>query len=200
MLKSHFSKAVLENFYKSGRSMQGISHQLNCSIHKVVYWMDKYGIKRRSLSEAIYLNANPDGDPFKIKLKLSLRDRFLFGLGIGIYLGEGNKMSKTSLRVANTDSRILKIVIKFLIKICGLKKHRISYSIVCFNDVDPSIARDYWAKQLEVLPEKFGKITIIPHQGKGTYRRKSRFGVCTVSANNVKLRNWFIDQMEIINI
>lgn len=180
--------------------MQDISRQLGCSVHKVVYWMDKYRIKRRTMSEATYLKANPRGDPFKIKLKLSPQDWFLFGLGVGIYLGEGNKMSKTALRVANTDPRILKLFIKFLLKICDLKKYRISYSIVCFNDVNPSTARSFWAKQLRVLPEKFGKITSIPHQGKGTYRRKSQFGVCTVQANNVKLRNWFINQMETIKI
>ncbi len=180
--------------------MKDISRQLNCSVHKVVYWMNKYGIKRRSRSEATYLQANPFGDPFKIKSKLSSSDWFLFGLGLGIYLGEGNKKAKHSLRVGNTDPRVLKLFIKFLINICGLKEYRLSYSIVCFNDVDPSISKSYWAKQLGVLPEKFGKITSIPHQGKGTYKRKSQFGVCTVQANNVKLRNWFMNQMERIKI
>lgn len=200
MLENRLDKAILENLYKSGKSMQDIGRQLNCSVHKVVYWMSKYGIKRRTMSEATYLKANPNGDPFKIKLKLLPQDWFLFGLGIGIYLGEGNKMSRCSLRVANTDTRILKLFIKFLLKICGLKKEKISYSLICFNDVDPSAARNFWAKQLRVSPDKFGKITSIPHQGKGTYRKKSQFGVCTVQANNVKLRNWFINQMETIKI
>lgn len=200
MVKNHFNKVVLKVLYKSGKSMRDISRQLNCSVHKVVYWMDKYGIKRRTMSEATYLKANPNGDPFKIRTKLSFSDWFLYGLGMGIYFGEGNKLSKTALRVANTDPRILKLFIKFLLKICGLKKHRLSYSIISFNDVDPIISRDFWAEQLGVPPDKFGKITVIPHQGSGTYRRKSQFGVCTVQANNVKLRNWLINQMDIIKV
>lgn len=87
--------------------MAEIASNLNCSVHKVVYWMDKYQIKRRSYSEAVYLKLNPNGDPFKIKQKLTSWDNFLLGLGIGIFLGEGNKVVHQSLRVANSDPYIL---------------------------------------------------------------------------------------------
>ena len=71
MLETRLNKSILEISYKSGKSMQDISRQLNCSVHKVVYWMDKYDVKRRTRSEATYIKANPGGDPFKIKTKLS---------------------------------------------------------------------------------------------------------------------------------
>lgn len=80
-------------------------------------------------------------------------------------------------------------------EICGLKTYRISYSIVCFNDVDPEAARNHWAKELKLSRQKFGKITQIPTQGRGTYKKKSKFGVCTVQANNVKLRAWMMEQI-----
>lgn len=189
-------KNKLENLYKSGKSMFDISKILKCSPHKIVYWMKKYDLKRRSRSEAGYIQQNPDGDPFKIRTKLNSEQTFLFGLGLGIYWGEGTKKSKHSLRVTNTDPNIIKYFIRFLLEICQLKKEKLSFSLISFNDIKTEVVRDYWSKQLKISPKKFGKITIIPSQGKGTYKRKSQFGVCTVHANNIKLRNWLFSELD----
>lgn len=71
------SQKELENLYLSGSSMSEIAVNLECSIHKVVYWMNKYGIKRRSRSEALYIKLNPKGDPFKIKKILEPEESLL---------------------------------------------------------------------------------------------------------------------------
>ena len=177
--------------------MTEISKILKVSPNKVVYWMKKFNLERRTHSQAAYIKQNPKGDPFEIKHNLSKDDIFLYGLGVGIYWGEGNKNPKIpSLRVANTDPYLIKTFLYFLRHIFGLNKNRFSYSIVCFNDVDPKKARSYWAKELKIPPKKFGKITIIPKQGKGTYKRKSQFGVCTVQGNNSKLRKLVSDKVE----
>jgi hypothetical protein len=175
--------------------MKEMSQKCNCSVHKVAYWMNKYKIARRTRDEANYLKYNPNGDPFVIKTKLNPDEQFLKGLGLGIYWGEGAKTSEHSLRVANTDVGIIRAFRRFLLNICGLREDKISYSLICFNDVDPNIARNYWAKELGILPHKFGKITIIPKQGKGTYKRKSTFGVCTIQASNIKLREWMMKEL-----
>ena len=122
------------------------------------------------------------------------------GLGLGIYWGEGSKKSKYSLRVANTDVGIIKTFRKFLLDICGVRKNKITFSIVCFNDVDPDNSRNFWAKELGILPEKFGKITVIPKQGKGTYKKKSLYGVCTIQVSNIKLRNWMMQELDRISL
>ena len=191
-------KGELEKLYNSGLSMFDISQRYKCSVHKIVYWMTKFKIDRRERSEANYLKYNPDGDPFKIKTELTIEEQLLKGLGLGIYWGEGAKTSKYSLRVANTDVGIIKTFRKFLLKICRLRENKITYSLICFNDADPEIARNYWSKELGILPDKFGKITIISKQGKGTYKHKSLYGVCTIQASNVKLRNWLIGELEIL--
>ncbi len=191
-----FSKENLERLYKSGKSISEIGIALGCSQHKIAYWLSKHGIARRNRSDANYLKYNPDGDPFKIKHNLSPNEMFLYGLGLGIYWGEGTKTSKYSLRVSNTDVGIIKTFREFLLNICSLRKNKITYSIVSFNDIDPNVARGYWSKELGILPEKFGKITIIPKQGKGTYKRKSAFGVCTLQVSNIKLREWMMVELD----
>ena len=195
-MPKRLAKKYLETLYKSGKSMAEIAAKVGCSLHKVSYWFNQYEIPRRSRSEANYIKYNPNGDPFEIKNNLDKKDSFLKGLGMGIYWGEGSKTSSHSLRVSNTDVGIIKSFRRFLKDICGLRMDKATYSIICFNDTDPAVARNYWSEKLGILPAKFGKITVIPKQGKGTYKRKSRFGVCTVQVSNVKLRNWMMTELE----
>lgn len=192
-------KAQLEKLYTHGQSLAEAAKTLSCSVNKIRYWMDKYQIPRRSISDGVYLKLNPKGDPFKIKNNLSKEEMFLFGLGIGIYWGEGTKADTcSSLRVANSDPGILRTFRFFLTNVCRLKTEKFSYSIVSFNDTNAEDARNYWSRELKVPPEKFGKITVIPKQGKGTYRKKSLYGVCTLHGNNVKLRHWVLNKIEYV--
>jgi hypothetical protein len=190
------SKNKLENMYSSGSSMFEIAAKLGCSINKVVYWMDKYKIKRRSRSDATYLKRNPDGDPFRIKKIISPEDNFLHGLGLGIYWGEGEKISKGKVRVANSDPRLILSFRKFLIKSYQVKVSRIHYYIICFNDSDPNEVAEYWSKILKTSKDKFGKIVQVPPQGKGTYRRKSRYGVCILEISNIKLKQVLMGELK----
>ena len=190
------SKSRLTELYNSGHSMAEIAKTLNCSQNKIVYWMNKYQVKKRSRREATYVKRNPNGDPFLIKEDLTKEEMFLLGLGIGIYWGKGEKVSVNAIRVANTDPNIIKTFIKFLLEICQLERRKLSYSIVCFNDSDPDEAKIHWAEKLRISEEKFGRIVQIPTQGKGSYKRKSQFGVCTLAVSNPKLKSWIMEQIK----
>ena len=191
-------KEQLIKTYESGKSVLEVAQTLNYSPAKVRYWMNKYSIKMRGHSEAAYLKQNPNGDPFNIKVDLSPNEKILYGLGIGIYWGEGNKMNKRALRVTNSDPKMIKIFAKFLRVILGVRNDKIKYSLICFNDSDPGTVRLHWSHMLNISPEKFGKITQIPTQGKGTYKKKSEFGVCIIYVGNIKLREWMKQQIQLI--
>lgn len=193
-------KITLQELYlNKNMSMKEISHRLSCSVHTVVYWMKKYNVHRRSRSDAAYVKANPYGNPFKIKAEFTNDELFLFGLGIGIYWGEGTKVAPQAVRVANSDPAILRTFIRFLKVICQIKIDRLHYSIVAFQDSHINVVKDYWAKQLEIPDSSFGTIVRIPPQGKGTYRKKSLYGVCTVTFSNTKLKKWIMDQINNID-
>ena len=196
MRKYNFSAKQLRELYQQGFSMRSMANKLGCSEHVILYWMDKYGISRRSLSDAIYLQSNPDGDPFAIKRKFNVDEAFLHGLGIGLFWGEGTKMTPNSVRVANSDPGVILLFRKFLLEICGLKKEKLRYGLVCFQDTDPGEVGRYWGNKLQISPEKFGKIVRIPSQGRGTYKHKSAYGVCTLVVGNTKLKQWIMEQIE----
>lgn len=193
--QSPLSKEQLERLYDQGLSLKEISILLNYSVHKVVYWMQRHNIPRRSRSDAAYIKLNPNGDPFVINTNLS---PFLYGLGLGIFWGEGTKATDHIVRVTNTDPSLIRVFRMFLISVCGVKDEKIHYSIVAFNDSDISVVSGYWSKQLKISPEKFGKIVQIAPQGKGSYKRKSQFGVCSITVSNVKLKHWITIELQMI--
>ena len=179
----------LRNLYQKGFSVEEISTKTSWKHGKVAYWMKKFNIPRRSISDAVYIKCNPNGDPFKIKNKLGRNEILLKGLGLGLYLGEGDKSkNNTSVRLSNTDPQIIKIFREFLLKICNIKK-KLGYSLVLFNDCDEKKTVKFWGKHLGIKKSWLGKITKIPPQGKGTYRKKSEFGVLTITITNKKLKN-----------
>lgn len=189
-------KKQLSSLYRSGRSMAEIAEMEHCSIHTVVYWMEKYNIPRRNHSEATYQKENPSGDPFHIRKKLNRKNYLLYGLAMGLFWGEGTKATAYSVRLTNTDPSMIKIFRFFLIQICQVPMEKIHYSIVVFNDTDPLYAAKYWANELEISDNKFGTIVSIPPQGKGSYKKKSLYGVCSITVSNIKLKAWITDQLE----
>jgi len=179
-------------------SVSDIARSLGYSSSKVDYWLNKFNIQKRSISEAIFAKKHDVDDGFMISRKLSPSDRILFGLGLGIYWGEGNKKNKHTVRVGNTDPRLLAVFIDFLVKICGVDRSKIKFSLQIFSDIDPKIALSYWVNTLksnknQVMPTinciKSGKI--------GTYKMKNHYGVLTVYVFNMKHRNWLVDQLSV---
>lgn len=188
-------KEELISLYQNGLSANEIAEKLNISLNKIVYWLKKYQVKKRSLSEAIYLKYYPYGDPFKIKKRLTPEEKQLLGLGIGIYWGEGNKASRSSIAVSNSDPKLIKKFVEFLIRICQINTKKLKFSLQIFNDANPEASLKYWCSRLQIPKNKFYKPMVIPPQGKGTYKRKSKYGICCVVFGNVKLKKWIMSQL-----
>ncbi len=188
----------LENlYYISGLSVSEIANTLHTSVGSVNWWMTKYKIKKRNRSDANYLKYNRNGDPFHISDINSIESGIIYGLGIGLFWGEGNKVNRTSLRIGNTDSDLIKTYVIFLREFCKVDENRIRFGLQLFNDSNPDKAMNYWLKKLNVPRSKFmNKISSIPTQGKGNYKKKNQYGVVTVYVNNIKLVDWMHSQIE----
>ncbi len=188
---STISKAVLKELYDSGNSMQVISVLLNVNVRKIDYLMNKYHLSKRSRSNALYIKNNRDGDPFLFKSVERIDDAFSFGLGIGLFWGEGMKLNSNGVRLGNSDPDIILYFKGFLKDIFNVKEEKFKYSLQIFGDHNPEKVMGFWARKLEVKKERFGKITVTKSVGKGTYKKKSKYGVLQIAVFNTKLKRLF---------
>jgi len=187
------SETLQRHYVTEGKSMHDISIALGCSVHKVEYWMKRHNIKRRSRSQATYIKANPDGDPFKKVITNTPELAYLNGVGHGLYWGEGTKANKHSVRLGNTDAHLLNVFIEFLEKIYCVKRDKLKVSIQLFNDIPAKEAEEYWSKALDIPLTQFTKSYTSKSVQKGNYRKKSQYGVATVYFHNKKLRDILVD-------
>jgi len=181
-------------------SMKDISKKLDVGEHQVDYWMRKYNIKTRSISNAVYLKYNKNGDPFKIPTFLKkeniYRDqKFLYGLGLGLYWGEGTRKSKNSVRLGNSDPQLIKKFIEFLVKIFNIKKSKLRFSLQIFSDVEEKVALNHWKKILKFPKKHFYRSIITKSIKPGTYKYKSKYGVLTLHFANTKLKNFIFEKI-----
>ena len=191
------SRDVLYEWYvKKQRSAAQVARQLGCSTNKVHYWLARRGIPARSRSDATYVLHNPDGDPFTFKKPTCPEDWFLFGLGIGLYWGEGNKKNTTAVRLGNTDPKLVRTFLDFLIRIYAVKKEKIRFGLQVFSDMEPARVLQFWSRELGYPKSHFGAVVVTPARSLGTYRTKSTYGVLTVYVSNKKLRDLLNREIE----
>jgi hypothetical protein len=192
MLEKH----LLEVLYLENKlSSNAISKHLKCSAGQVNYWLTKYGISKRNISDAIYQLNNPKGDPFLFNNPKSLEDSFLFGLGLGLFWGEGSKKNLHAIRLSNSDPRLVKKFIDFLVKIYNIDKKKLKFQLQIYDDLKTDKLVCFWAKYLSVKDTQFYKTTILERRGRGTYLKKMEYGVIILNFGNIKLRNLICSQI-----
>jgi len=192
-------KILVDLYVKQKRSAKEISKILNCSENKVNYWLLKYAIEKRSISEAVYAKCNPNGDPFKFVPPKTPEDFRLFGLGVGLYWGEGTKADKNQVRLGNSDPKLILAFMKFLRRFFSIEKSEFKFHLHTFSDIDTEEAVCFWKKELGIARAQFYKPTVTQSGKLGTCRKKSKYGVITVHFSNTKLRDIMVGLIDSVN-
>lgn len=185
-------KFLITKYIQQLRSAAQIAEELNCSENKVHYWLKKYEIPKRGISQAVYARLNPNGDPFLFSVPKSDKDWFLYGLGLGLFWGEGNKVNRNAVRLGNTDPDLVAQFIYFLRRIFRIDENKLRFGLQLFSDTPEQEALNFWRKKLQVPAEKFQSVVVTPSVASGTYRKKNKYGVLTVYFSNTKLRDTII--------
>lgn len=116
-------------------------------------------------------------------------------MGLGLYWGEGTKAAKNSIRLGNTDPRLIFRFIEFLVSFFAISKTDLRFGLQIFTDINPRTALDFWVKELKINRKQFYKITVTKSRSLGTYRQKSQFGVLTVYYLNKKARDILVGSL-----
>lgn len=187
---------IIRLYIDEQKSSRQIAEALRCSENKINYWLKRYSIKKRSISDATYIRSNPTGDPFIFDPPKTKDDYRLFGMGLGLYWGEGNKKNTNTVRLGNTDPKLIMKFLEFMERFYRISPERIKFGLQIFSDMEPKAALKFWCKTLNVTADRFGKVVVTPSRGKGTYREKTRHGVLTVYIFNKKLRDLICGEIE----
>lgn len=189
-------EVLIDLYFNKKLSMKAVSQKLGISVNKVSYWMQLHGLSRRSISEGVYLKNNPDGDPFLFRGPSSKEEAVLFGLGLGLYWGEGTKANKYSVRLGNTDPKLVTTFVLFLETFFQVDKKDMRFGIQVFNTTEVEDTLSFWKQELKVSSSRFMKTVVTPSRGSGSYKRKIEHGVLTVYYNNKKMRDVLMNEIE----
>lgn len=86
--------------------------------------------------------------------KLSKRELFL--VGVALYWAEGRKKSRWCLTFSNSDSEMIKLMMEFFRKICGVK-NEFSAAVQIHPNVTSQEAVNYWSKIAKIPKSQFIK-------------------------------------------
>ncbi len=107
-------------------------------------------------------------------------------IGIILYLGEGGKTQRT-VRIANSDPEIIKIMMRFFREICNVPENKFSGHIHTFTHANIKKTEEYWSKITRIPVDQFYKTYIKSSSASLQKRDTLPFGTFDIYVNDVKL-------------
>lgn len=181
-------KEVKELYYQKLLPMGKVAKILGVSIDALVYFMRKYDLKRRSVSENEKIKFNRKPLSFRIS-KNNKVHREIGTIGAMLYWGEGAKTGKlrknNSVDFANSDPRMIKVFLVFLRKFCNIDESRLRCLLYCYSNQNVKKLVRFWSKTTKIPLSQFTKPYIKEDNRKNT--RKMEYGLVHIRYNDKKL-------------
>lgn len=110
----------------------------------------------------------------------------LFLIGLSLYWAEGSKKSGENIQFANSDPKLIKIMMRWFRKICKVPEKKIRIHIYIHKIYRDENCEEFWSRITGIPVSKFGKTTYkpTPHKIKKNLDYK---GVCRINISNVDL-------------
>lgn len=134
----------------------------------------------------------------KVKI-LPLSTKELYLSGIFLYWGEGNKTSRSSISVSNTDPEVLKFTIFWMIRSLNIKKEKIKIYLHLYSDMNIKKEMYYWGGQLNIDLKYFSKPYIKTTNKASIDQKGFGHGTCTVVYNNTQLKETLLMSIKTIS-
>ena len=108
-----------------------------------------------------------------------------------LYWGEGDKVTRQSTRLINTDPEMIRLFVLFLRKVCRIPKEKIRAQAIIYPDLNPEGCIVHWSKAAGISRDSFTKCSVIVGRHK---TKKLSYGTCTISVSStyfkVKILEW----------
>lgn len=178
----NLSKSTLSGWLRNVKLTKEQEKKLKSNIEKITYnarvkaaWTKKR--EKQEMTKKILEEA-------KKELPSRLKNP-LFLIGLSLYWAEGNKASE-NIQFANSDSRLIKIMMRWFREICKIPEEKIRVHIYIHKVYQNENCEKFWSKVTSVPIQRFGKTTYKPtlHKIKKNLEYK---GVCRIDISNVNL-------------
>ncbi len=185
--KNITKESLEERYYKRKNTLQQIALEFGTHIFSVARLMDKYGLKRRNCSEATYNRFNKE-ECFYIKDNLNGKMKLLKEIALTLYWCEGTGDRKgdkknTTLAFTNKDANMLRVWIRFLFEVCGLRRDKIKIRIYLHKNQNGIKLKKYWSEILNIPASQFENISYT----KKISTKEDYKGTVKIKVHNLKL-------------
>jgi len=184
------------------KSIREIAAFLEFSTHKISYWLLKYNIAVRNISEAVSVkkNANKNHRTAPAHTLKTRSLEFLFGVGCGAYWSGGTMSEKTpSLKLSSEDPKLLRIFIHFAERVWGVKKSEVRVSVRIREGDNTRGVVEYWMRELKIPQSQFQKKVIVFQSGRISKSRDAKYGTATIQIHDKKLKKIFLETIKNIS-
>lgn len=120
------------------------------------------------------------------KVMLPISKKELFIAGLFLYWGEGDKKLGT-LCISNTDFRIVKFALYWMVIILGVPKDKIKVGIHIYKDMNIKEILTYWSTKLDLPLSQFIKPYIKNSNRANLSYKGFGYGTCKIYTSNVLL-------------
>lgn len=136
-------------------------------IKKILNWKNNFLSKQR-LSTYIKIRRERLGAFYEQCRKEALdefprlKNNLLFIAGLMLYWGEGDSNVKNcSIRLANSDSKMIALFFKFLKEIAKIPEEKIKIGLILYPDLNDIKCKEYWSQKTGVKINQFIKSTYV---------------------------------------
>ena len=109
-------------------------------------------------------------------------------IGAALYWAEGSKSLNgfSSVDFCNSDSRMIRLFLEFLRKICGVDEERLRVHLYCYADQDIAEIKKYWANLTKIPLSQFVK-PYIRKDFSIEKKREMKYGLAHIRYSDKKL-------------
>jgi len=175
---------VKDLYWDKHFTVEETARQIGVSFWTLNRFMNKYGIRRRTPADAAYLSY-ADKPVFQIRQNLSGEEQKLKIAGTMLYWAEGT-FTGNAVDFANSNPEMIKIFLRFLRDICGIREQRLRVYLYAYQYQNISYLKKYWSKTTRISIGQFTK-PYVRAGNKNLSKRKLLYGLVHIRYNDKKL-------------
>ena len=127
-----------------------------------------------------------------------ISQRDLLMLGVALYWGEGSKKKQGSLELANTDPRIIRLIMAFYRKILGVPDEKFRGRVYIHPHLSFAKAEAYWAAVSGIPVSQFQRAAVVISKSSKQKKDSQPHGTFTASVYDTVLKKTVEAWMETI--